>query len=240
MGSPQAVFERVVFLLQDDTSIRWTANELVDWFNDAQTSTQALRPDSTEEFTSIQLVPGSYQDLSQRSADLLNPSTKLIKITRNTAIEGRRRVIRLVPRFQVMDVVKANWESSPPATDAVNYMTDPNLPNVFWVYPPAPVPSPQAARDDGGGVLFRHAHAAGPDEPCGQDVARRATINFSVKDRFMIPLVDYILYRAYLKDAEFGGNGSRAQTHFQQFQNALQADQQGTMLAQPKAKESTM
>lgn len=234
----QAVFERVVFLLQDDTSIRWTANELVDWFNDAQTSTQALRPDSTEEFTSIQLVPGSYQDLSQRSADLLNPSTKLIKITRNTAIEGRRRVIRLVPR-QVMDVVKADWESSPPATDAVNYMTDPNLPNVFWVYPPAPVPSPQVPA-----MMVEVFYSATPTPLDPMNLASKTWRDIkgalSVKDRFMIPLVDYILYRAYLKDAEFGGNGSRAQTHFQQFQNALQADQQGTMLAQPKAKESTM
>ena len=234
----QAVFERVVFLLQDDTSIRWTANELVDWFNDAQTSTQALRPDSTEEFTSIQLVPGSYQDLSQRSADLLNPSTKLIKITRNTAIEGRRRVIRLVPR-QVMDVVKADWESSPPATDAVNYMTDPNLPNVFWVYPPAPVPSPTLPA-----MMVEVFYSATPTPLDPMNLAAKTWRDIkgalSVKDRFMIPLVDYILYRAYLKDAEFGGNGSRAQTHFQQFQNALQADQQGTMLAQPKAKESTM
>jgi hypothetical protein len=232
------VLERVVFILQDDTSVRWTPNELVDWLNDAQTATQALRPDSTEEKTSIECVPGAFQDLGERSADLLNPSTKLIKVTRNTAIEGRRRALRLVNR-QLLEAVKPDWETSPPATDAVNYMTDPNMPNAFWVYPPAPVASPTVPA-----MMVEVEYSATPtpidkmnlDDKTWKDIKG----NLSVKDRFMIPLVDYILYRAYLKDAEYGGNGARAQTHFGQFQNALMADQQGTMAAQPKAKEVTM
>lgn len=230
--------ERVVYILQDDTSVRWSANELVDWLNDAQVATQALRPDSTEEMTSIPMVPGSYQDLSQRSADLLNPSTKLIKVTRNMAIEGRRRAVRLVSR-QLMDAVKPDWESSPPATDAVNYMTDPNLPNCFWVYPPAPVPSATVPA-----MMCEVQYSATPTpiQPMllPDKTWRDIVGDLSVKDRFMQPLVDFILYRAYLKDSEYGGNGARAQTHFQMFQNALMADQQGTMLAQPKAKETTM
>ncbi len=232
------VLERVVFIIQDDTSVRWTANELVDWLNDAQTATQALRPDSTEEFTSIQLVPGAFQDLSLRSADLLNPSTKLIKVTRNTSIEGRRRALRLVSR-QLLEAVKPDWETSPPATDCVNYMTDPNMPNCFWVYPPAPVPSPTQPA-----MMVEVQYSATPTPLDKMNLAdktwRDVKGDLSVKDRFMIPLVDYVLYRAYLKDAEYGGNGARAQTHFQQFQNSLMADQQGTMLAQPKAKEATM
>jgi hypothetical protein len=230
--------ERVVYILQDDTSVRWTANELVDWLNDAQVACQALRPDSTEEVTSIELVPGAFQDLGQRSAALLNPSTKLIGVTRNTAIEGRRRAIRLVSR-QLMDAVLPNWESSAPATDAVNYMTDPNLPNVFWVYPPAPVPSAQFPA-----MMVEVQYSATPTPIQPMNLAgktwRDIVGDLSVKDRFMQALVDFVLYRAYLKDSEYGGNGARAQTHFQMFQNALMADQQGTMLAQPKAKEATM
>src|SRR5579864_468359 len=219
--------QRVMWILQDDTSVRWTANELVDWVNEAQTAMQALRPDSTEEKTSITLVPGAFQDLDQRSADLLHPSTKLLKVTRNTAIEGRRRALRLVPR-QLLEAVKPDWETSPPATDAVNYMTDPNMPNAFWVYPPAPVPSPQVPA-----MMVEVEYSATPTPIQPMNLAgktwRDIIGNISVKDRFIIPLVDYILYRAYLKDAEYGGNGARAQTHFSQFQNALMADQQGTM-----------
>jgi hypothetical protein len=230
--------ERVVYILQDDTSVRWSANELVDWLNDAQTAAHILRPDATEEMTSITLVPGSFQDLGLRSLDLLNPSTKLIKVTRNTAIEGRRRAIRLVP-MQLMDVVKPDWETSAPATDCVNYMTDPNLPNCFWVYPPAPVPSPTLPA-----MMVEVQYSATPTPLAPITLAnqtwRNIVGNLSVKDRFMQALVDFVLYRAYLKDAEYGGNGARAQVHFQQFQNSLMADQQGTMAAQPKTKETTL
>lgn len=230
--------ERVVYILQDDASVRWSANELVDWLNDAQTSAHILRPDATEQTTSLTMVPGSLQNLEARSSELLSPSTKLIRVTRNMALEGRRRAVRLVPR-QIMDVVKPDWESAAPATDAVNYMTDPNLPNCFWVYPPAPVPSALVPA-----MMLEVQYSATPmliqpmNEPdkTWKDIAGDIT----VKDRFMQALVDFVLYRAYLKDAEYGGNGARAQTHFQLFQNMLMADQQGTMSAQPKAKEATL
>ncbi|HEY6509738.1 MAG TPA: DUF6682 family protein [Vicinamibacterales bacterium] len=230
------VLQRVVWLLQDE-SIRWSAAELVTWLNDAQTAAQALRPDVTEVIASVTLSPGALQSLYDYDAALPQPPVKLMKVTRNTSLEGRRRAIRLVSR-EIMDVVKPDWQSAPPATDAVNYMVDVNLPAAFWIYPPAPVgtdPKMPAMS-----VEIHYSAAPRRLDPPAPDKTWADTLgDISVRDRFAMVLVDYVLYRAYMKDAEFGGNGSRAKTHFDLFQSALMADVQGTMVAQPTAKQAT-
>lgn len=229
------VLQRVIWQLQDDDSVRWTAAELVEWLNDGQTAMQVQRPDTTEVITSLILNPGSYQNLADSSFNLPEIPAKLMKVSRNTSLEGRRRAIRLVSR-DLMDVVKPDWESSPPATDCVNYMTDPNLPAVFWVYPPAPVPSALAPA-----MMVEVYYSAKPvvlEKPAPDKTWKDTQGDISVRDRFAMVLVDYVLYRAYMKDSEFGGNGSRAKTHFDLFQQALQADMQGTLVAQPSTKQT--
>jgi hypothetical protein len=229
------VLQRVIWLLQDDESKRWSAAELTQWLNDGQTAMQALRPDVTETITSLTLAPGALQNLYDHESVLPEPPVKLMKVTRNTSVEGRFRAIRLVSR-DVMDVVKPDWQSASPATDAVNYMTDPNLPAVFWVYPPAPVPSAQVPA-----MMVEIHYSARPnalDLPAPDKTWKDVQGDISVRDRFAMVLVDYVLYRAYMKDAEFGGNGSRAKTHFDLFQSALMADVQGTLVAQPKTREA--
>ena len=42
-----------------------------------------------------------------------------------------------------------------------------------------------------------------------------------IDDIFANALIDYTLFRCYLKDAEFAGNSARAGTHFQLFSNSL-------------------
>lgn len=229
------ILQRVVWLLQDE-SVRWSAAELVTWLNDAQTAMQALRPDSTETVTSIALQPGAFQNLMVFVDNLPAPPVKIFRVSRNMAPEGRRRNIRLVSR-EIMDVTRPDWESATPATDAVNYMTDPNLPASFWVYPPAPVPS-----DTTPAMVVEVYYSAKPIalDPPGEDKTWHDTVgDLSVRDRLAFILVDYVLYRAFMKDAEFGGNGARAQTHYELFQNALIVDAQGTMVAQPKTKTPT-
>jgi hypothetical protein len=229
------VLQRVVWLLQDE-SIRWTAAELVQWLNDGQTAMVALRPEVTEVIASVTLSPGALQSLYDYTPALPQPPVKLMKVTRNTSLEGRRRAIRLVSR-EIMDVTKPDWQSAPPATDAVNYMVDVNLPAAFWIYPPAPVPSVQVPA-----MSVEIHYSAEPkalDLPAADKTWKDTQGDISVRDRFAMVLVDYVLYRAFMKDAEFGGNGARSKTHFDLFQGQLMADIQGSMVAQPKAKAPT-
>jgi hypothetical protein len=226
------VLQRVVWLLQDE-SIRWTAAELVQWLNDGQTAMVALRPDVTETITTFNCVPGALQSLYDNASNLPEPPVKLMKVTRNVSVEGRFRAVRLVSR-EIMDVTRPDWQSAPPATDCVNYMVDENLPAAFWVYPPAPDPSIQVPA-----MMVEIHYSAEPkklDLPAADKTWKDTQGDLSVRDRFAMVLVDYVLYRAFMKDAEFGGNGARSKTHFDLFQGQLMADVQGTMVAQPKAK----
>jgi hypothetical protein len=48
-------------------------------------------------------------------------------------------------------------------------------------------------------------------------------------------MLDYMLYRAYSKDAEYAANAQRAVAHFQAFQNALGVKSQTEAVSQPGA-----
>jgi hypothetical protein len=47
-------------------------------------------------------------------------------------------------------------------------------------------------------------------------------------------LIDYVLYRAASKDAEFAGSAAKAQAHYEAFQGALGVEASATAVASPK------
>ena len=54
-----------------------------------------------------------------------------------------------------------------------------------------------------------------------------------VDDIYANALIDYVLYRSYMKDAEFAGNAQRANNHFQLFANSVGAGAQINLMASP-------
>ena len=61
--SAASIIHRATDLLQDQTSVRWPANELVRWLNDAQRAIVKVRPDAMNTTATMTLVAGSRQDL---------------------------------------------------------------------------------------------------------------------------------------------------------------------------------
>ena len=96
----QSIIHRATDLLQDQTSVRWPANELVRWLNDAQRAIVRVRPDSMNTTATMTLVAGSRQDLDNGALTPL--PAKLIEITRNMATSSTKNAVRLVPR-QILD-----------------------------------------------------------------------------------------------------------------------------------------
>ncbi|PJC11729.1 MAG: hypothetical protein CO066_14080, partial [Comamonadaceae bacterium CG_4_9_14_0_8_um_filter_60_18] len=94
--SAASIIHRATDLLQDQTSVRWPANELVRWLNDAQRAIVKVRPDAMNTTATMTLVAGSRQDLD--NASLTPPPAKLIEITRNMAATSTKGAVRLVPR----------------------------------------------------------------------------------------------------------------------------------------------
>ena len=99
----QSIIHRATDLLQDQTSVRWPANELVRWLNDAQRAVIKVRPDSMNTTTAFRCSEGSRQTLKSTTAtagtSAMAPApAKLIEITRNVAATSAKKAVREVAR----------------------------------------------------------------------------------------------------------------------------------------------
>ena len=213
-----SIIRRAVETIQDTTSVRWPVSELVRYLNDGQREVVLYRPDAMVTNASIALVAGAKQTL---------PSTgsKLIDIIRNTS--GVKRSVRLTDRH-ILDSQTPSWYNLTGVTEILHYMYDPRDPRLFYVYPPAAA----------SGASVEVVYSSYPTDIA--DVADGAVYsavagNISLPDIYGNILTDYILYRAYTKDAEFAGNAARAQAHYGAFQAALSAEMNGTTGVAPKA-----
>jgi hypothetical protein len=219
----QSIILRVVGVLQDTTSIRWPANELVRWLNDGQREVVMYRPDSMNTTTTMTLVAGTRQTL----ASLTPAPSKLIEITRNMAATSTKQAVRLVPR-QILDAQTPGWHSLTGSVNILHYMFDPRDPKAFYVYPPATT----AAQLE---VMYA-AFPTDVTEPADGALYSAVTGNISIPDIYGNALLDYILYRAYSKDSEYAGNAQRAQAAYAAFANTLGVEIRATVMVQPQMK----
>lgn len=212
----KSVIQRVSDTLQDPTCVRWSAAELVRYLNDGQLDMLVLRPDALSVVESCPLVAGARQTLPTGAA-------KLLDVIRNTG--GSKTSIRECRR-QLLDAQLPSWESLPGSTDIKHFMYDPREPLAFYVYPPAAA--------SGASVEARFAkYPAKLAEPAAGATHADVIGNLSVLDMFANALTDYIVYRAYLKDAEYGVNSELTRSHYGMYANALGIEVKATMDAAP-------
>lgn len=220
-----SVVRRATDLILDATSIRWPANELVRWLNDAQREVLILRPDAINRTATVTLALGTRQNLDSMS---LSPApAKLIEITRNMA--GLKKAVRIVPRY-ILDAQSPSWHSIPGTVDILHYMYDPRDPKTFYVYPPALATAQLEVMYSGVPTDLA--------EPAVGALYSDVVGVLTVPDIYANAVLDYILYRAFSKDGEFGGNDSRAQAHYAAFTASLSAEITATVAVAPKAASS--
>lgn len=197
----QSLVHRIVDISQDKTSIRWPVNEIIRAINDAQREIILYRPDAMVTNATVTLVAGSKQSLPPNG-------TKLIDITRNT----NGGAMRLTNR-EILDAQTPDWHKLPGTMNPVHYMYDIRDPAVFYVYQPALA-----------GATLNIVYSAVPtDIPVVAEGSLYSAVtgNLSVPDVYANAVLDFALYRIYLKDAEYAGNAARAQAHYTMFGNAL-------------------
>jgi hypothetical protein len=221
--SAQSLILRVITTLQDATAVRWATDELVRYLNDGQREILVYRPDATATTASVALAAGAKQSLPAGSF-------KLIDIVRNT--NGTKRAIRLTTRA-LLDSQVPSWQyvsgvgTDVGVTEIKHYVYDSRDPKVFYVYPPAA----------SSGASVEMVYSALPTditEPAPGALYTAITGNLSVSDLYTNALTNYVLHRAYAKDAEFAANGQIAATYYASFQNALTAELSGTAGVAPK------
>lgn len=193
---------RAQTILQDVTSVRWPVLELQNWLNDAYREIILARPDANTQTGTFTCVAGSKQVLTTGFANAL----RLIEVTRNMAATSSKRAVRLVDRH-ILDDQRVGWHAETQTVNIQHYMFDPRLPKEFYVYPPA-TSSAQLE------VVYSSvptAHALTED----QLSTTPSTETIRIDDSYANAILDYMLYRAYTKDAEYAANAQRAAGHYQ-------------------------
>lgn len=209
------VFERVRILSQDNTSVRWPLAELLQWLNDALREVVLHKPSAGGSTVVVDLVEGTYQTVPSTYIGLLRVVRNVVSVDGETGIRTAGRAIRMVQR-DILDSQHPDWHSDDavPFAAAVKHVVyDPADPRAFYVYP----------GNSGTGKIEAVAYKtptqiALPSDPEDID-GYSATLD--IADIYQNAIVDYVLYRAYSKDAQFAGNAQRANAHFQMFANSL-------------------
>lgn len=186
------LLNNAVVLLQDPTHVRWPLLELLQWLNDGQREIAATKPNAFIRNTPLQLIGGTKQTLPP-------DAVSLIDIVRNIAVAGNTpgNAIRLVSR-EILDTQIPNWHSAALAnTEVKHYVYSILDPKTFYVYPPQPAAGPS---------LVDAIYVESPP-----DAALGSTITL---DSIYAPaLLNYVMFRAYSKDAEYAANAEQAKAY---------------------------
>lgn len=211
---------RIRDTLQDTTGVRWLDAELLRYMNDAQREIVNLRPDASSTTTNVALVVGTAQTIP-------TAGLRLIKVVRNMSAAGGsatgKRAVRIVDR-EILDTQEPNWHDPTVTGDATHtttvkhYVFDEDDPRRFYVYPGASSTS----------TFIEIVYSTSPT-----DFANTSSATMFIDDIYANALIDYVLYRSYMKDAEFAGNAQRAQSHYQLFANSVGAGAQINLISSP-------
>jgi len=179
--------------VQDETHVRWTRPELLDYFNAAQRTFAEQRPD--------QLVQELDLSISGWRHELAPNVHTLMDIT-NNGNTARKRITKT--DLWVLDATVPGWRAQAPQREVLHFMHDIRSPREVLFYPPAVA-----------GTVVRSvvqlAIADLTDE--SQDA--------SIPERWMDALRHFVLFRAWSKDAEYGGNKELAASHLMLFNQIL-------------------
>ena len=200
------ILSRVRDTLQDTTSVRWTDAELLRYINDGQREVVNMKPDASALTANVQLSTGTLQTIPSNGL-------RLIKITRNMSSAASdatgKRAIRIVD-VDVINSLEPDWNDPTVTGDATHgavvkhYIFDPDDPKKYYVYPGV-----------SGNAYVEVCYSKTPDD------LSSTSSNLDIDDVYINAIVNYVIYRAYQKDAEYAGNAQRAGTHYQLFTNSL-------------------
>lgn len=234
--------ERVSDQLQDlDPQFeRWTQASLVHALNDGQRVLGKYLPNSCARVDAIKLVPGTKQSIELVSAARLLPGDGSTPVDthgnrligagfRNMGANGTTpgRAIRPVERV-VLDQADPLWHTKTgrPVTQ-ITY--DPQTPKVFYVSPGVPA--------SGGDVWIEIPWLPDPNPiPLDGDYSASgsdATL-LSVDDRYVDDVVNYVIARAYMKDADVGASMQLAGSFSQMFVSSINTQAVAAGLPDPK------
>lgn len=199
-------------ILQDPTAIRWPDSELLKHLNEGQRYICAQRPDASSILGNLTLIAGTKQSLPAGE-------TRLLDVKRNMGADGATAgaPIRLTSQ-EILDAQVPDWHSRAQNAVTQHYVYDERSPTNYYVFPPA--------------VANQKIEALRSKPPT--DIA---TVNdvITLDDIYEPLLLDYMLYRAWQKDAEYAADPQRSAFHLNAVNAALGIKIKVDMAAGPMA-----
>lgn len=194
----QAIIDKAVIQLTDLTAVRWTRAELLKWLNDGQRQIVVVQPTASNEVVSLALAAGTRQSLP---AD----GWLLLDVYRYMGTDGLTpgSVVRLVSRA-LLDSFNLNWHSATATAKPTNYLYDTQDQRAFFVYPP---------NTGTGYIQINYSRTP------ANLTSESSTI--SILDIYEPILLDYIMYRACSKDAEYAPGVELSKQYLATFSAAL-------------------
>lgn len=184
--------------LYDEANEDWSQRELLDWITESLGALAEIRPDAFTRTRTQALVGGARQE----------PDADVERVVRVLSSgPSQAGPFRAVTHFDLatMNAVHPTWQTDPPAQ--MRQFSLVHDATAFWVYPPQPAGDPGYAVVEA--VVI-------PEIPSAED-AGFAEHEIDVDQRFQRALVDYTLYRAFMKDSDTGDASARAQHYYAAF-----------------------
>ena len=195
MQTIQELLNTVSRELTDEGPLRrWTQDDLVKYYNSAVAALATYRPDIFATTKTVTCVAGTRQTLP-------TGARRLIEVERNT--NGRK--LRFC-ELGVLDDMEPDWMCSTGSTEAEAYAYDESNPTVFWLYP--------GVAD---GVQVDVVASVTPEPVTVSQITQPLPFDAA----FFTPCMDWIIYRAYMRDADDTANSARGQLHLQAFAQYL-------------------
>lgn len=194
------VLTRARLVVNDPAATRWLDSEAALWVTDASRFVALKRPDSCAVSQAVALAAGTKQSI----AALTPPGLRVLDVIRAVATG---RAIRLVDR-EALDSSLPTWHAATPASPT-NWVFDNRDPKTFYVYPPAPA----AVEVE---ILYSR-------NPVTVTALELSTVDLSIDDIFIDPMVNYVLHRFYAKDADNAQNAALSSAYLAACEAALGA-----------------
>lgn len=200
------ILARVNNILQNTGSIRWSSSEQLEYLSDGQREIAMIRPSATATHANIQLVAGTEQSIPADGLRLFSVNRNMSGTAANAT--GARAISKV--NLDVINSEEPSWHDSTVTGKAAHgtvvkhYMFDDRDPRKFFVYPGV-----------SGNAYAEVVYSKNPT------ALTSTSDTIQVDDMFVNALINFVLYRSYLKEGEFAANFQRAGSHYQLFTQAL-------------------
>jgi len=201
----KTIIDNATVQLLDPNNLRWTRAELLSWLNDAQKTLVGALPEATASIGLVTTVSGVKQALPSDGWCLLS-------VNRNMGTSGT------TSGTPVLEVTRENltrqnptWSTDTAASAARLYFYTPLQKNVFWVYPPA----------DSSANVLEISYSKVPVDLVLE------TDTIAMSDIYKPALLDYVLFKACSKDAEYAPGAELAKNYLASFTSFTSATKAG-------------